>query len=324
VLHNSKFKTRHNVIKDVVQTPREQFVRIDDYKQMFPGEFKKPKKKKQPKNQKVALPEEIQVEEQTKKERFYVIDKSKVRHRVENYAEAMKGEKLMYFWTVTFPKGTDDDQCYKMFNIWLTRLRKEKLLKDYLWVAERQQNGTIHYHMIINNRMDIKRANRYMRASIITAIDKGIIKWARHHAGNYNGVDIAKNRKTGRVINFAKQKNRKALSNYLTKYVSKSTEKFKRLAWHCSRAYSNVIIRVSLTWEEFMQFVEPTTIPEAAHVQSEFYSFFGWLHGPPDSVIKYLRYANDQVQKALLQRGSGNIHGKSGQRYLPYLGTVNG
>ena len=49
----------------------------------------------------------------------------------------------------------------------------------------------------------------------MTSIDKKEIEWTRNQAANYNGVDIAKDRKTRRVTNFAKQNKEKALSNNL-------------------------------------------------------------------------------------------------------------
>ena len=138
----------------------------------------------------------------------------------------MRGEKMLYFWTITFPENTTDDTAYILLNKWLTRLRTEKMLKEYLWVGERQENNTIHFHMVINQKMNVQKANKYMRASIMHRINKGEIIYDRIAAMRYNGVDIAKDRKTKRVTNFAKQNKEKSLSNYLTKYVTKNNRTF--------------------------------------------------------------------------------------------------
>src|SRR3989304_8750072 len=116
----------------------------------------------------------------------------------------MSGEKMLYFWTVTLPPGTSDNIAFVLLNKWLTRLRQEKMIKEYLWISERQQNGTIHYHMVINRKMNVQKANKFMRASIMHCINDGSIIYDRNKATRYNGIDISKDRKTRKVINFAK------------------------------------------------------------------------------------------------------------------------
>lgn len=296
LLKESKFKRRHSGSKLVVQQPGSGFKDLRQYRKEWPQEFK-PKKKRTKKNN--SLPDqvsEIQPQQKQKKERFYVIDKKQVSHRILNYVISMAGEKMLYFWTVTFPKGTPDDVCYRLFNIWLTRLRSEKMLKEYLWIAERQVNGTVHYHVCVNNRMPVQKANRFMRSAIFTAIDRGEIQYNRTDAAKYNGIDIAKNRKTKRVTNFAKQKNQKALSNYLTKYISKSQDKFTHLAWHNSRGYSALVISVNLTESEYIKSNLESFCDLEKKLEGQYFVFMRWKGSPPESVIKYLSYVNSIIQ----------------------------
>src|SRR5882672_5429603 len=96
----------------------------------------------------------------TKPTKTYKINKPEIRARIHTLVECQPEQsKELYFWTVTFPMRTSDDVIYRIFNIWLTRLRKEKMLRDYLWVAERQQNGTLHFHIAIPHKMSVKKAN---------------------------------------------------------------------------------------------------------------------------------------------------------------------
>jgi hypothetical protein len=205
---------------------------------------------------------------------------------------AMRGEKQLYFWTITFPLNTNDDTAFILLNKWLTRLRQEKMLRSYLWVSERQENGTIHFHMAVNHRMDVKRANKYMRASIMHCINDGSINFSRDQATKYNGVDISKNRKTRRVTNFARGKNARHLTSYLTKYVTKNDSKFKHLAWHSSRDYSNLVISVRFTCREIEASNALKLVSSEKILEGQYFKFFRWAKSPPPDLIRYLSQLN--------------------------------
>jgi len=295
-LKEGQYRKRHSGSKEIVQQPGKGLLLLKDYKRTHAHEYPKKKKvrsKTTPDSKNYSLESDTKI---IKKPRLYVIDKKQVTHRILNYTNGMKGEKMLFLWTITFPQGTPDDQAYRLFNIWLTRLRQERMLKDYLWIAERQQNKTVHYHLAVNNRMDVRRANRFMRAAIMRSIDRGELKWTRHDAAKYNGVDISKNRKTKRVTNFAKKKNEKALAHYLTKYISKSQDKFQHLAWHNSRGYSNIIISFNLTSKEWTDLKLQEFVNNEKPLENEFFLFLRWKGGPPDKVINYLAYVNSIIQ----------------------------
>jgi hypothetical protein len=229
----------------------------------------------------------------------YEVNKKEVSHRIRNYVNQMKGEKKLYFWTITFPLDTSDNHAFLCYNKWLTRLRKEKMLRSYIWVSERQKNGTIHFHIAVNQRICVKRANKYMRACIMTLINDGLITVTREEAKNYNGVDIAKNRKTRRVTNFAQKKNEKSLVNYLTKYVTKNTEVFNHLAWHCSRDYSNLIICVRLTDSEYSRSGITNLLSKKPTFETEWFAFYKWENKVPPEVPNYLSMVNNIVLELL-------------------------
>lgn len=292
-LKESKFKSRHKLPAGLVQTPLQGIITSKHYKQILPPITKPPKKKKK-----------SQVSASSKsnhqvKIKSYRIDKKEVTHRIRQYVNQMKGEKMLYFWTITMPLNTADDTAFLLMNKWLTRLRQESMIREYLWITERQQNGTIHFHMVINHRMDVQKANRYMRASIMYSINENEIDWSREKAKNYNGVDIAKDRKTRRVINFAKKKKERALTNYLTKYITKNDSTFSHLAWHSSRGYSNLIISFRLTYQELQQFGLMEKVKTDKPLEDQYFTFYKWKGAPPDSILRYFSEVNQHIQSLL-------------------------
>jgi len=276
---------------------------------------KKKKKKKNPAKSPenlmpgVTLPNvshEI-TEKPERKKGSYKINKVEVRNRIQMYNRTQKGKKELYFWTVTFPPVITDDLAYQAFNTWLTALRQKKMLKDYLWIAERQTGerlegtekkatNTVHFHIAIPHRMSVKEANRIMRTTLSTFIKNNMIGWSLHQCKRYNGVDIAKNRKTKRVTNFAIKKGIRSLGNYLSKYVTKNDAEFEHLAWHNSRGYSNLFIGVTFTVAEVQKNGFKDLLIKKSIFDNEYFMFFAWINGPPDKLMDHLTELNDYVQ----------------------------
>jgi hypothetical protein len=140
-----------------------------------------------------------------------------------------------------------------------------------------------------------------MRACLFTSIDNKEISYSRTDAKNYNGVDIAKNRKTRKVTNFAQKKSTKTLVNYLTKYITKNNGKFTHLAWHSSRDYSNLITSIRLTEKEFNESGIKNYLSPDAIFKSEWFTFFRWKDLPPPDLIKYLAFINQKAMSLLTQ-----------------------
>jgi hypothetical protein len=199
----------------------------------------------------------------------------------------------LYFFTVSFLAGTADDLCYQVYNTWLTELRQQGLLLSYLWVAERQKNGTIHYHLAIPHYMNTPKANRIMRKILMDQKNKGNLPdWDRKKLMKYNGVDIAKNRDTKRPVNFASNKKQKALAQYLTKYITKNDTEMNRLAWHCSRDWSALIIGMSFTRSELGKFVTGRMLDRDT-LETEYAEFYRWTNfKPPEKFARHLGEMN--------------------------------
>jgi hypothetical protein len=279
-----------------------------------------------------------------KKERIkaYSINKREVRQRILAYINTMKGQKELYFWTVTFPAGTPDNVCYQAFNTWLTKLRTRykdnsgkllrAMLRDYLWIAERQlgerlivkkaATGTIHFHIAIPHFMNVQRANALMRGTLKNLAKKGLMPGAVCNPktndqyylpsiAKYNGVDICKNRKTNRIVNFAVKKGSRALATYLTKYVTKNdagvpdetghiaVPAFTHLAWHNSRGFSCLFTGVTFSIEEFTALGFRPFLNKVRQFRMNFATFIPWLYGPPPLLHDHLFHLNSSVQAIL-------------------------
>lgn len=238
----------------------------------------------------------IRSELSTKKEKSYSVHKREVRQRLLGFMNTQAGKKELYFWTVTFPAGVSDKIAYQIFNTWLTRLRQLKMLKNYLWVAERQKIGTIHFHIAIPHKMYVKRANAMMAGTLKTFSKRGDIPVSVFQCKRYNGVDIAKNRNTGRVTNFAIKKGNKALIGYLTKYVTKNDASFSHLAWHNSRGFSSIFTGVTFTIPEFVGYGFNLLLNRQKIFSTEFFTFVPWLNDPPPLLVNHLYKINSFTQ----------------------------
>lgn len=230
--------------------------------------------------------------------REYRVNKLEVRQRILTMINTMKGGRELYFWTITFPAGTSDQVAYRAFNTWLTTLRQNKFLRNYLWIAERQQNNTIHFHMAVPHKMSVVHANRMMRVTLSTFAKRREIAFSVYQCKRYNGIDIAKNRKTGRVTNFAIKKGARSLANYLTKYVTKNDTSFSHLAWHNSRGFSALFTGITFTVSEFLGYGFKSLLLHRSVINNEFFMFFPWVGDPPEAITSHLYDLNSYVQHA--------------------------
>lgn len=237
----------------------------------------------------------------------YRLNKSKVCDKCTAFFELERSRKFCAFYSVSFPKGNTEEQIYKVWNTFLTNLRKTYGLRDYLWVAEYQKNGTLHYHMIVNVFMDIRRVNRAMAIALFhqqmlgtVAIDK------------YNGVDVQ--RVTG---------SRDKLNSYLTKYVSKSeSHNYKRAPWRCSQSVSALFTSVEIDAETSLKLQQefaklPCYVVENDYVTIEYFNVKdsnGHWYNLPDYFRAKIRDLNNKIVKQLEIYRNEKIYCNSLQR----------
>lgn len=285
-LNGTRFKKRHKGAPDYIQQPTKGFVSKQQYKLQHPWEYvSKTRRKTQ---DKPVQPRII---------KGYKIDKKAVTHRIMGFVNAMPGQKRLHLWTITFKPGTPDAACFHLLRKWLQRMITDEGLKHYMRITERQKNGMIHFHLAVNQWFDVQRANRYMRAAMMRSLDAGEISMARDDIKKYNGVDICKDKKTRRVVNFAKRKSQKSLSNYLAKYVTKNNETFPQLAWHNSRTYTNVITHVQLTHTEYNKTGLQQQLEMDRPLVGEWFTFYRWKGPPPDTVTEYLAFVTNHINQ---------------------------
>ena len=183
-----------------------------------------------------------------RKKEEHKLNKSKIKSKI--YAFAKSIQQKIKFFTITFPQHTPDDLCFKFFNEWLTYLRKNNHIDNYLWVAERQKNTTIHYHLITNCFMPINLINKYMKIILINYQKKHGYNFNTNLI-NYNGVDVDK-------ISRHKKVSWRSLSIYLTKYITKNNLQIKNhYIWFSSRSLSAIFTSQAFPFtEEFLDLLD--------------------------------------------------------------------
>jgi len=252
---------------------------------------------------KTEIPEGVKVEKKLIKNKMHVVNKTEVNNRLQSMCNAMfshqRQNAFLGMLTVSFPPAVSENIASQALNTWLTALRQKgrRVLKQYLWVSERQKIGTIHYHMLILNRVNIVYVNRAMRVVLCNLVRAGVIDYPLSAMKRYNGVDLAKDRKTRVVTNFCDPKSRKALMNYIIKYVHKNNESFDHAAWNCSRGFSSLFTGMTCTYEEFIKMSwENNAAPDPA-INSEWFMFFPWQKdtGPPVEFIHHLARINSYI-----------------------------
>ena len=253
--------------------------------------------------------------QQTKAEKGvdgYRLNKTKVRDKCTAFFELERSRKFCAFYSVSFPKGNTEEKIYKVWNTFLTNLRKTYGLKDYLWVAEYQKNGTLHYHMLVNVFMDIRRVNRAMAIALFHQQMLGGVAIER-----YNGVDVQ------RVT-----ESRDKLNSYLTKYVSKSeSHNYKRAPWRCSQSVSALFTSVEIDAETSLKLQQelaklPCYVVENDFVTIEFFNVKqenGQWYNLPNFFRAKIRELNNKIVKQLDIERNEKIYRNSIQQGLSPL-----
>ena len=269
------------------------------------------KQKKEPKKCKRRfedLPDSIRSSEEQVKERkqeLYRLNKSKVRRRITTFFETKEATGFCAFYTVTFPFNTADEEAYTMFHTWLVRCRKEYNLSNYIWVAERQKNKTVHFHMLTSTRMPIREVNRMMGKCIQNRGKKGAIDCNSDIYEKYNGVDVdniyySKRRKY-KYKKASKEQAKRRLSYYLTKYITKNDTTMTRLPWHCSRTISKLFTSIIIQEDEYDDLCEETqTNPENFKViENEYFTIYFPKKGMQRKCIELMIKVNDMIMDML-------------------------
>lgn len=175
----------------------------------------------------------------TAPKRVYTMNAGKFRRKAFAYALLRRSMRFLAFYTVSFPAGMPDDVAYRIWNKLLTRLRTSLRLKSYLWCMERQKNGTVHYHMLTNDFMNVTEVNRFAAVCIENEVRRGACSWGNSSFERYNGVDVKAVIKSSTMLRaIDRNKIIYKVARYLSKYMSKDLRSEAHRVWHCSRLVS--------------------------------------------------------------------------------------
>ena len=175
----------------------------------------------------------------TAPKRIYRMNANKFRRKAFAYALLRRSMRFLAFYTVSFPAGMPDDVAYRIWNKLLTRLRTSLRLKSYLWCMERQKNGTVHYHMLTNDFMNVTEVNRFAAVCIENEVRRGACSWGNSSFERYNGVDVKAVIKSSAMLRaIDRNKIIYKVARYLSKYMSKDLRSEAHRVWHCSRLVS--------------------------------------------------------------------------------------
>lgn len=265
-------------------------------------------------------------EQSVQKKRTYSVNKKIVSRKLNAFFFSKMANKRFNFYTVSFPVATSDDSAFKLFNAVLTRLRKGYVLSEiasvmldkystsksekwlftvrsllksnnfqqlnnYLWVAERQQNGTIHFHIVTSDIINVLVFNHFVAAYIFNSLSSkdNSINLSHLSQSKYNGVDVSK-RKSG-ISSITD------VRKYITKYVTKNKEKFSHYAWHCSRSISALFTSKEFPVSEMLSkdFPINPNYKSDYYYESEYYTFIFYPNIDYESVFSNLISLNNDI-----------------------------
>lgn len=180
--------------------------------------------------------------------------RSKVRDKATAFWRAGSGDRI--FVTLTFIDDVTDHKGVSILNKFLTAIREDHPGFLYLWTAEHQkETGRIHFHLIANKRLPVKRYNGLWVLQQYNAGLRGKSKY---------GIEISKEEiesrykdgTIGKVLNpfdVEKIKTIHGISWYITKYVTKQKdgEVFGCQTWHCSRRVSRLFTKETVSPSAF-------------------------------------------------------------------------
>jgi hypothetical protein len=127
------------------------------------------------------------------------------------------------FITLTIPNKDVDHTYARQTSLqpFIRWMREKHNVKSYVWKAELQERGTIHYH-ITTNKFILYTEIRNHWNSLLNK--NGLLSdyFKRYHNTNPNSTDVHS------VYNL------KDIANYLIKYVSKNGSRINGKVWDCS------------------------------------------------------------------------------------------
>lgn len=146
-----------------------------------------------------------------------------------------KGKERNYttFVTLTLASKqahTDNVIKRKLLNTFIVYVKRQYDVKEYIWRAEAQKNGNIHFHLFIDKYIHYSKLRNMWNGIQETLGYISEFERAHHHR-NANSTDIER------------IKSVKGASIYVAKYISKESKyrKIEGRIWGCSDGLKNVL-----------------------------------------------------------------------------------
>lgn len=242
--------------------------------------------------------------------RTYKINKAKVRKRLIALCRLKQSKNFLAFYSISFPSSAPDTALYEIFNRWLTTCREHHGLETYIWVAERQKNGTLHFHVLTNNWLDIAKVNKAMATAINTSVLQEKLSWKQSSMRLYNGVDVdsinhpkqrqgeTREQYRRRLHEIRKHSIKERINfaiKYMTKYMTKGDDVFYHLPFHSSRDISQLFTSMILTDKDFDNYCQYLSDDEEDYVIyfNEKYTIYAFKKIQPDKLYRMLDRLNN-------------------------------
>lgn len=146
--------------------------------------------------------------------------------QADNKKKFARKRRYMVMVTLTLPAKqveTDNEMKRKYLNNFIIQLKQNYSEIHYLWVSEKQNNGNIHFHLMVDRWLDKVEIRRVWNKVLSNG------NYIKEFEKKFNHRNPPSTKMTG-------QKKMKNPANYLTKYVTKSesSEKIEGHKWSCS------------------------------------------------------------------------------------------
>lgn len=185
--------------------------------------------------------------------------KTKIKEKIFAIYESSKND--FFFLTLTFIEQVPDTKAVKILNNFLTATKKRYGNFNYIWVAERQKTGNIHFHIILDKRFDVLQTNALWVMQQINAglYHKNIIKLMRVNKSGINkiyksgAIGYKAIQKYFNPLDVIQVKTIDGLSMYLTNYITKNDTKMTCSVWHCNRNVSRLFTKQIISKKVFYE-----------------------------------------------------------------------
>jgi len=171
--------------------------------------------------------------------------RAKVKDKTTAFFRAIKGDRI--FLTLTFIDTVDDYTAVKIFNKFRAVVAKERPGFEYIRISEHQEKGNIHFHILMNKKLPVRRYNALW---VLQQYNAGL-RGHRADGSEISEREILDRYEDGTIqkvlnpLDIRKAYGIHGLASYLAKYVSKQDGKdpFGCQTWHCSRKVSKLFTR---------------------------------------------------------------------------------